>query len=160
MSGSTIVCKTRMYYSICKESPCISFYRDPLLEPGQIDNTERDYHGCTEREYAAYLSDVVPGLDEFVESLLLESNDRYCLARYFGAAPKLYEWDHDELVRSGVKECKCGINVKGIHLELTFSTMPTELVLSELGAAFEQFFQQYDSSRRGALDNDGAFEWP
>lgn len=158
MSGSTKVCKERMHYLICMETPCISFARNPNLKPGQIDNTERDYHDRAKRNFEAYLSDVVPVLDEFIESIILDRNDRYCLARYSDAVQELYEWDRAEIVRSGVKKCKCRIHIKHMYLEATFSTIPSESVLSELQTELSRFFHQYDASRRDDAEKDRAFE--
>ena len=160
MSGSTKVCKTQMYYLICMETPCISFHRNPLLEPGQIDNTERDYHDRAKRKFEAYLSGVVPDLDEFIESIILDCNDRYNISRYAGATQELYEWHLSDPDRDEILNRVRRLHVEwGMYMEITFSTIPSELVLSELKAELVQFFKQYDASKIDNTENEHPFRY-
>lgn len=156
VSGGTIVCKTQLYYKVCMETPCIEFYNDPDLKPGEVDNAERDYHDNARRDFEEYLSALTPELDEMILSIILESNDQYCIAQYSEHDESLSGWEHDPFIKEGFKQCHYNVisRIMGMSLEITFTSIPAEETLTKLEAKLVDFIKQFKEKRNKYRENN------
>lgn len=126
MSGSTRIERNQRYYSIVLETPRISFAPKPFLAPGGVDTTEHDYHAKAASRFEKYLDEVVPLLDDFIESLIQEYNNQFHILPYNSTVTEIYDYEIEQKSVNLNKRCRRRIlALWEKQITLTFSQCPT-----------------------------------